>query len=396
MSDRKSHEAAIREAAALPVMLPARLIGREAALAQVYAQLKENRPVLVYGAAGVGKTALAATLASAYAQQPGGVLWFNVDDDSLESLIVRVGRAYDVTDITSADNPTAMVGAVAAQLTQHKPLLVLDGTLDAQVAAKFVTRCADKLPVIMISQTPIEGPWTVIPLAPLEPTQAALMFKQEAALTTPEHDAAIVQVVTLLGNLPFAVGVAARAMLASKQTPAVYGGIINQVKTTTGGSVTQAVLAASFGALNGALQGVLLIMGATFRGEASSELLSLISGAPVESIQQAMNMLAQLRLVERINRYDAPYFRLHDLMYEFAQARLKSSDRLKDLQDKVRDATLAYAQKYASASPEAYDRLATEMDNFLAAAAWAVEQGQRDVSTKLLASLNSAGQFAIE
>ncbi|MBC8170927.1 MAG: AAA family ATPase, partial [Anaerolineae bacterium] len=383
MSDHPSHEAPVREAAALPVMLPVKLIGRETALAQVYGQLKENRPVLVYGEPGVGKTALAATLASAYAQQPGGVLWLTVSDDSLESLIVRVGRAYDVTDITNADNPTAMVGAVAATLTQHKPLLVLDGKLDAQVAAKFVTRCADHLPVILLNREQLDGPWENVALAPLEAAQAAMMFKQESGLNSPEHDPAIVQLVGLLHHLPFAIGVAARAMIATKQTPASYAGVLNQVKTTTSGSVTEAALAASFGALNGALQGVILIMGATFRGEASAELISLISNAPVESIQQAMNMLAQLRLVERIARYGQPYYRLHQITYDFAQARLSASDRLKDLQDKVRDATLTYAQKYATGSPETGDKLAAEIENFLAAAKWAMAQGQREVSTKL-------------
>lgn len=389
-----SYEAPAREAAALPVMLPIKLLGRETSLAQVYAQLKESRPVLVYGAPGVGKTALAATLASAYTQQPGGVLWFNINDDPLESLLVRVGRAYDITDVTTTDTPTAMVGAVAAALMQHKPLVVLDGKIDPQVAAKFITRCADRLPVILVSREDLEGPWTSIELPPLDTTQAALLFKQESALNTPEHDAAIVPLVEQLGSLPYAIGITARAMLASKQTPATYGNLLNQVSTTTNGDMNNAALAASFGALNGALQGVILILGATFRGEASAELLSLISGAPAESVQQAMNMLVQLRLVERISRYGAPYYRLHPITYRFTQSRLSQSDRLKDLQQKIRDATVTFAQKYASA--DGYNQLAAEMDNFLAAARWATEQGQRDLPAQLLSALNGAGNFASE
>jgi tetratricopeptide (TPR) repeat protein/energy-coupling factor transporter ATP-binding protein EcfA2 len=387
MPDVKSYEAPAREPAALPVMLPIKLIGREAALAQVYAQLKENRPVLVHGESGVGKTALAATLASAYTQQPGGVLWFNVDNDTLESLLVRVGRAYDITDVTTTDTPTAMVGAVAAALMQHKPLVVLDGNIDAQVAAKFITRCADRLPVILIDQDELEGPWTSVELAPLETPQAALLFKQESALNTPEHDAAVVALVQQLEHLPYTIGIAARAMIASKQNPTTYGNLLRQVSTTTNGDIVQAVLAASFGALNGALQGVILILGATFRGEASAEMLSLISGAPAESVQQAMNMLVQLHLVERVMRSGAPYYRLHPITHDFAQSRLEQSNRLADLEQKVRDAAVAYTQRYGTS----HDRLAAEMDNLLAAA-----RGQRDLSTQLLNALNSAGNFANE
>ncbi|MBC8098446.1 MAG: tetratricopeptide repeat protein, partial [Armatimonadetes bacterium] len=343
-----------------------------------------------------GKTALAATLASAYAQQPSGVLWLNTEDDTLEALLVRVGRAYEITDITTTDNPTAMVGAVAATLTQHKPLLVLDGKLDAQIAAKFITRCADRLPVLVLNREPLEGPWATVELQPLDSAQAVAMFKQECGLTTPDQDPGVLQLVNLLGRLPFALGVAARAMLASKQTPAAYASVLNQVMTTTAGNPSQAALAASFGALNGALQGVILIMGATFRGEATPEMLSLISGAPNESIQQAMNMLVQLRLAERSVRYNAPYYRLHSITYAFAQARLTSSDRLKDLQQKVRDAALAYAQKYSVNTPDAHNRLAAELENCLAVARWAVTQGQRDIGAALLTALNGAGNFGNE
>src|SRR5688572_14759739 len=138
MSDFPSHEAA-----ALPVQLPGKLVGREAALAQVYGLLKKGEAVHLYGVPGVGKTALAATLASAYAQQPGGVLWLNVDNDSLESLLVRVGRAYDIEELMTGDNPIAHVGAVASELTQHKPLLVLDGSINAAIASRFITRCVE-------------------------------------------------------------------------------------------------------------------------------------------------------------------------------------------------------------------------------------------------------------
>lgn len=396
MSEFTSHEAAAHEAAALPVLPPARLVGREAVLAPVYAQLKESKPVLVHGPAGVGKSALAATLANAYAQQPGGVLWLAVNNDSLESLLARVGRAYEITELMSADNPLALVGAVASTLTQHKPLVVLDGTLDAQVAAKFITRCADRLPVLMLNREDLEGPWESIALPPLDPANAVALFKLESGIANTDADADIAEIVRVLGYLPFAIGVGGRAMLASKQAPASYKGILAQVTVATGGAPAQTALTASFSPLNGALQGVVLILSAVQTGQASADFLSLIGGAPVESVQQAMNLLAGLKLIERTQRYGSPYYRLHSLTQTFAQERLRSSDRLGGLQDKVRDSGLAFAQKFNTETDDNYNKLAAEMDNLLAIARWAASEGNRDLANQLVVTLTQAGGFVSE
>jgi tetratricopeptide (TPR) repeat protein len=388
MTEFLSHEAPAHDAAALPVNVPPRLIGREAALAQVYSQLKVGKPALVFGAPGAGKTALAATLANAYTQQPGGVLWLNVDNDSLESLLVRVGRAYDLAEVASADNPLAMVGAVAAALMQHKPLIVLDGRIGAQIAAKFVTRCADRLPVILVSRENLEGPWSELRLQLLEAPSAVALFKQEAMINDATADTAVAQIVKTLSYQPFAISVAARAMLASKQQSAAFATNLAQIATSVGTNPATIALTASFAALNGALQGVVLVLSAMFGAEASGELLSMVAGAPEDSIHQAMNMLVGLRLVERTYRHLKPYYRLHMLTQAFAQERLKASDRLDALQQKALEQAAAYAAKYA-ASPESQNKLALEVDNLLAAARWAAAHDKRDLTGQIAGALAS-------
>ncbi|MGV2436645.1 MAG UNVERIFIED_CONTAM: ATP-binding protein [Anaerolineae bacterium] len=120
-------EAPAHAATNLPVMLPSKLVGRDDALKTIYAYLKQNRPVWLHGQSGVGKTAIAATLASAFTQKDGGALWLSVDEDSLSSLIVRVGRAYGMMEIANSENPLGMIGAVATTLLEKKPFIVLDG-----------------------------------------------------------------------------------------------------------------------------------------------------------------------------------------------------------------------------------------------------------------------------
>jgi tetratricopeptide (TPR) repeat protein len=374
----------------LPVMLPGKLIGREAVLAQVYAQLKENNTTLIYGEAGVGKTALAATLATAYAQQPGGVLWLSVDHPRLEELLVRVGRAYDVKEITNSDTPLGMVGAVENTLRTNKPFIVIDGEIDGGILARFISRCVTDLPVLVATPEPHVGMWETIEVPRLTTEQAVALFKREGRVAVNEDENVIAHIVDLVDPLPFSVIVAARAMVASKRTPPAFADILDQVAQSTeqGPSVA---LTTSFRTLNGALQGLVLMMGAMFDGGAGPELLSMVSGAPQESVAQAMNILTQLHIVERINRAGDFYYRMHPITHAFARRYLVNAGKLEGLQTKVRTSVTQYAAKYSTGQNNS--ELYREMDTFLATARWARENDQKQIALELADLLNGAGDF---
>ena len=383
MADLTSYEVPAHEAHALPVMLPqGKLIGRDVILARVYSQLKENKPVLVYGASGIGKTALAATLASAYTELPGGVLWLNVSNTPFPELLARIGRAFNLKEIATSDNPISLVNSAMSALIAAKPLVVLDGQINAQAASELIMRITGRLPVLLLNEQELAGPWTNVPLGILEPTAAASLFKTLA----PEQTEGVDELMAALDGIPFAITVAAGAIRAKKQTPAAFLAALPKRPGVTAPLLT---LTASFGTLSNPLQGLLLLMGATFRGEASTELFSLIANAPEDTITQALGLLVQQHLVERFQRYGKAYYRLPMITYTFAQTWLRGSGRLEGLQAKVRDAVLAYARKY-SGTP---DRLAAEMDNFLATARWAADQGDRDVANQLAVALMQAGDF---
>ena len=69
MADFTPHEAPARDLSELPVMHPGQTSGRDGILKEMYETVKTNQPVWVHGDHGMGKTTLAAALASAYAQQ---------------------------------------------------------------------------------------------------------------------------------------------------------------------------------------------------------------------------------------------------------------------------------------------------------------------------------------
>ena len=392
MPDSIYYEAPAYDVASLPVMVPAKLVGRDAVIGRVYTRLRENQPVLIYGAPGVGKSAFAATLAAAYTEQPGGVLWLNVHNSSMDELIVRVGRAYDVKEIHTSENPSGMVGAVASTLTQHKPLVVLDGKLDEQVATAFIERCVRGLPALIVTPDPLTDTWSALKLEPLDTPHGATLFKQTAGLPdTPDPD--IDRLVEMLKGSPYALVIAASSIRASKQQPVQYLNALTQIPGYNTAEPVLVALTAAFRGLNSALQGLILMMGATHRGEASAAFLSALAGAPKETIQQVMAMLGQQYLVEIIERYGEPFYRLHPAAHAFAQGWLRGSNRLNDLQIKVRDSAVEYAKKYAHADDAAYDRLSAEMDTFLAVAQAAADHDDRDTVRQFIVALTGVGDF---
>src|SRR5262249_46782028 len=142
--------------------------------------------------------------ASAYTELPGGALWFNVNDSPLEELIVRVGRAYNVDEITNSETPLGMVGAAASTLTSNKPLVVLDGKHNATATSQFIARCAEGLPVMIVSKDPLQG-WPAVQVEKLESAPAIAMLRQLAALDASVSDDDLDELVSILDYIPFAI-----------------------------------------------------------------------------------------------------------------------------------------------------------------------------------------------
>lgn len=387
------HEAPARDLAALPLPRPERPIGRDDVLKDVYAALRLNTAVMVSGAAGLGKTSLAAALAAAYTQQPGGVLWLSGNTSPLSSLLVRIGRAYGAREISNSEQPSGTVGAVAALLAQHKPLVVLDDFHDAIVAQSFVDKCAGNLPLLLLTETPLQGPWQSIPLMPLGEAEAVALFKHKAGINDARFDESIAAIARLLQERPYPLALAARAMVAAKQTPPDFLNVVSGVARANNGQPDATAVAISYRALHNALQGLILVLGAMPRSEASAELLSMASGTAPDIIDQTINILSQLYLVERFTRYGQSYYRLHKLVAEYAVRTLRGSNRLEALQETVRRVLMTYVEKHSTPGQVAHDRLAAEMDNIMAMAEQTSSEGDKATANRLVSLLVRADDF---
>ena len=392
MAELLPHEAPARDMKDLPLMNPGKPIGRDDLLREVYTYLRAGQAVLLNGPSGVGKTTLAATLAAIYTQQPGGVLWLDAADATLSSLLVRVGRAYNLTDVITSENPTSLVGSVAGALMRHKPFIVLENVDSPQAAALFLDKCASGLPMILLSEQAFPGKWSPVTLPLLDDANSVTLFKQKAGMNDASEDADVLKLVRMLGGLPLALVIAARGKFAAKQSTSGYLKILEQVSAAAGDNAVGA-LATSYRTLSNPLQGLVLMLGATFRGEASDTLLSLISGAPIDAINQSMIVLARLYLAEEFERGGHRYYRMHPFVHDFAQKALQGSNRLETLQNKVLDTIVQMVKTQSTAGSSGHALLALEIENIIAAARYAVQKGQRDVVNGIVVGLTQADGF---
>ncbi len=383
------HREPLRDARLLPTHAPAQIIGRNRELAALNTHLKQGGSALLTGTAGIGKTALAAVLATAYSQtQSGGVLWLDVVEDDAPYLIARLGRAYGVdTYAVRADGRGAVADRLRRLLAAKPPLIVLDGTLDLAAVSEMLARCAPNIPTLLTNAARGSGAWQTFSLEPLSLNDSQTVFRLYAGIRDPNtHKADVEALCRRLDGAPLTLELAGRLAAANNLTPS---DLLKDLSHTTSRESQQAVLMLAFKHLSAPLQGLLLVLATTFTGSATVPLLSAASRVPPPQVINLMRTLVMRGLVREAVAYSQPLFSVHEAVQRYALAYLRNNKRLEALEGRA----LIAAVNYATASSERA-HLAVEIDNLLGAAAYAASQADAEsLSTlqKALAPLAEVG-----
>ena len=370
MAELKPLEAAVTSITELPLRRLGRPVGRDELLRALLLRLRQNQQLVLHGAAGTGKTTVAATIANVYIQQHAKpVLWLNVKNPPLVELIVRVARAYGDMEAASHDNPLRKATSVRALLAEQQPLLVLDGEIEAPVLASFVKRCAPDAALVVTSTVPLaQGDWRNQPIGNLAENDAVHLFKQKAGIKDSASDDAIGALAAQLSFSAFPLSLAARSMIIARQSAADFSETIADALESHGDDPAEAALSISFDGVNERLRDLLLFLSATFRGEASVTFLNLLSGIAAESIDMSMTILSRLFLVDRFQRAGEAYYCLHPRVHSFLMDWAIERDRFDALRADILETTRDYLDVHSKAE-DAIKRITIEMDNFSRAAA---------------------------
>ena len=355
----------------------ARLFGRQALLTRLDAEARE-RPVLLHGFGGVGKTALAAELASSWLPK-GNVLWLQAGSSSADELVAVAGQALSVE---GAAQPETLRQTLERE---RVVLAVVDDVWSEDAVSNLRPYLPDGLPLVVTSRQRVRGMKRLdVGMLEREDARRLLAFEAGRELDEPGADS----VCEVLGDHPFALRLAGAKLKHDRLTPQ---GLLAQLASAPhtlqtpkgwreeGRESVSALLQASLETLSDDAYDAFLAVGALSSGTVTAPLLSRVVRRDPEATEAALVELHTRALAERAASPGSDLIRyaLHDLSHSFA--RQNTTLRTQTVLRACRDLVSAY--------PKDFETLDAEIANVVGALGAAQEAGDRQVLVDVMADL---------
>ncbi len=386
---------------------PRKLIGREKQQTDVRALLDDKRQVLVQGLGGTGKTALAATLAADWVEDgQGDVIWLlagNSDATALYDALSHPFGAQKEVAVAEGDEKRQLIRQMLR--ISGASLLVLDDAWEGAALHEFLEAIPRKMALLVTSRQRY-GLEEIVALPDLTDGKALELLRYHARDYAAD-DTQAGELCTKLGNLPFALEIAGKTMkmntwaaveLSQKIAVTPHDMSVPLEFRGEDRENVAALLETSIYALDEELRKIFLTFGAFFAPAMTVEMMGLYmddAGVRREApdVDKSLATLVQHGLAERIPETDTTiaHYRIHDLTYSYARAQAKPEQR-----NRAVIACLNYTERYNQPSPENFAALRPELDNFMGAAGWAMEQGHYDDVERFVRNLYTSGSEVLD
>ncbi len=396
---------------------PQQLIGRDALKAEVETLLRQGDEVLLLqGFGGMGKTALAATIAAQWVPEHGPVLWVKAGREvELNALFEGLARPFNsqqaMAQATTVDAKRDLLRQILVQ--SGATLFIVDDAWEGATLAPIQQAVPPNLPLLVTSRSRLTI-GQIKPVGELDPP-AALALLQRHAHADYANDEAAQTLCQTLGYHAYALEIAGKTLYVDEIIPAellkqiaaaphelavpedlalderrsiadLIEVSLNALKTRDENAYTVFLTFGAFFAPSATPE--LLTLYFTNKPEISTEQIAQIKAIPknaeasdeqiIEALQQhffknvettpvenALRILARRGLAERVTADDRTiaHYRLHDLAYSYARA--QNTD---DHRQRAVAACVQYTNNYNQPSLENFAALRPEIENFMGAA----------------------------
>lgn len=195
------------------------LVGREDLQRQVEKSLIGGKHVLLLqGFGGMGKTALAATLAARWVAERGPVLWIKAGQADSDALFEGLARPFNAQQAMASAQGEAKSDLLRQILVgSGATLLVIDDAWERPALAPVEAGVPNDLPLLLTSRIRHNAD-EIIAVGELDPA-AALQLLERHAGASYSDDAAAAALCKTLGYHAFAVEIAGKTLQADSLTP---------------------------------------------------------------------------------------------------------------------------------------------------------------------------------
>ena len=358
---------------------PERLVGRQQLLGQINQALDLGKPVLVYGMAGTGKTAVAATIADGrLSQGKGSYIWLRTNNERgdaiFDALVKRLASPQEREEIASMNGDAKLVTIQNLLKKTQAALFVLDNVWNGTALFQVLKVIPAGLAVLVTSRTRY-GLDSMIEIGDLSADEALELISYYAGGKDYRNDADALKLCAELGYHAYALEIAGRRLYQTPITPAELREDIARAPhdvpmpaqfAAEGRESVKLLLDSSLHALTEAnSRKVFESFGAFYGSGATLDLLAKYLGLDVPTVRRALNQLVELSLAKRLG--ETRYYDIHDLTFSYARATHEAKKIEPDLAIKAVD-------KFVNENAGNIELLALDMENILGAALHAAEK----------------------
>ncbi len=307
---------------------PRRLVGRDDLVKRVQIWLDQGERVLLHGLGGIGKTAMAASVAADYiACGKGAVIWVQLGRQDADTLFEAVAHVLGQHQKIAGKQGEDRIAAMREILLEQKALLVIDNIWKERAILPIIRAIPLTMPLLMTSRYGLSIDGIMIAMDALEADDALSLLSYYARhdYTT---DEAAKRLCHILGNHPYAVELAGRRLQAYRHLnpDRLMRNIKDAPHNLPTGPLDEQrtikdLLNESVSELDEEVKHVFQFMGAMYTSRTSLELLALVVGREVAEIESQVAELEHSGLARLFMEEGQPdHYRFHDLTYSYASA----------------------------------------------------------------------------